>query len=150
MAEVGRPGLTPTGLTGLRGLTGLTACLASGPVGSSGTVILEYTADSAPAELRSCAMPASAGHAVLSYRLEEAAGFASQAARRALRAVDAYATVLACELVVAVRALRMHPAPPPADAFTVAARALPSGADDRPLTADVTTATALLPALARL
>ncbi|MFI1565229.1 aromatic amino acid ammonia-lyase [Streptomyces sp. NPDC020490] len=146
-AQLSAARLTALGRTDL---TGLPAYLASGPAGSSGTMILEYTANSALAELRSCAMPASAGHAVLSHGLEEAASFASQAARQALRAVDAYATVLACELVVAVRALRMHPAPPPADAFTVAARALPPGTDDRPLTADVTTATALLPALARL
>ncbi|MFD5796054.1 aromatic amino acid lyase [Streptomyces diastatochromogenes] len=42
--------------------TGLPAFLASGPAGSSGTMILEYTANSAPAEVRSCAAPASSGH----------------------------------------------------------------------------------------
>ncbi|MGW3463310.1 aromatic amino acid ammonia-lyase, partial [Streptomyces olivaceoviridis] len=58
-------------------LTGLPAFLATGPAGSSGTMILEYTANSALAELRSsAAAPASAGHAVLSHGLEEAAGFA--------------------------------------------------------------------------
>ncbi|WP_037672224.1 aromatic amino acid ammonia-lyase [Streptomyces griseus] len=131
-------------------LTGLPAFLASGPASSSGTMILEYTANSALAELRACAAPASAGHAVLSHGLEEAASFASQAARQALRAVDAYATVLACELVTAVRALRLHPVPPPAPVLAVAAAALPEGTDDRPLTADVTAATELLPALAAL
>ncbi|MFF3330922.1 aromatic amino acid ammonia-lyase [Streptomyces sp. NPDC002888] len=131
-------------------LTGLPAFLASGPASSSGTMILEYTANSALAELRACAAPASAGHAVLSHGLEEAASFASQAARQALRAIDAYATVLACELVTAVRASRLHPVPPPVPTFAVAATALPEGTDDRPLTADVTTATELLPALAEL
>lgn len=131
-------------------LTGLPAYLAAGPASSSGTMILEYTANSALAELRSCAQPASAGHTVLSHGLEEAASFASQAARQALRAADAYATVLACELVTAVRALRLHPAPPPVAAFRVAAAALPDGTDDRPLTPDVTAATELLPALAEL
>jgi histidine ammonia-lyase len=87
---------------------------------------------------------------VLSHGLEEAASFASQAARQAQRAADAYRTVLACELVVAVRALRMRPGPPPAPAFAVAAAVLPSGADDRPLTADVSTAAELLGELARL
>ncbi|MEW2051490.1 hypothetical protein [Streptomyces sp. NPDC005476] len=104
-------------------LTRLPAFLTAGPTSSSGTMILEYMANSALARVRSCAVPASAG---------------------------AYRTVLACELVVAVWALRMHPAPPPARAFAVAAAALPSGADDRPLTADVSTAAELLEEFARL
>nr|BFD81997.1 hypothetical protein StreXyl84_13980 [Streptomyces sp. Xyl84] len=139
LAALGRPDLT-----------GLPAFLAEGPPGSSGTMILEYTANSALAELRACAAPASAGHAVLSHGLEEAASFASQAARQALRAVDAYATVLACELVVAVRALRRRARPPRTAAFAVAAAALPAGTEDRPLTADVTTAAGILPVLAGL
>ncbi|MFI1504052.1 aromatic amino acid lyase [Streptomyces sp. NPDC020597] len=132
------------------GLTGLPAFLGGGPASSSGAMILEYTANSALAELRSCATPASAGHAVLSRGLEEAASFAGQAARQALRAADAYAVVLACELVAAVRALRMLPGSPPVAAFAVAAAALPEGTDDRPLTDDVAAAAELLPVLARL
>lgn len=132
------------------GLTGLSAFLGAGPASSSGTMILEYTANSALAELRSCTAPASAGHAVLSRGLEEAASFAGQAARQALRATDAYATVLACELVSSVRALRMHPVPPPVAAFAVAAAGLPADTDDRPLTGDLTAATELLPVLAEL
>ncbi|WP_435837299.1 aromatic amino acid lyase, partial [Streptomyces asoensis] len=81
------------------GLTGLPAFLGGGPASSSGTMILEYTANSALAELRSAAAPASAGHAVLSRGLEEAASFAGQAARQSLRAASAYAVVVACELV---------------------------------------------------
>ncbi|GKQ37422.1 hypothetical protein ALMP_39590 [Streptomyces sp. A012304] len=130
-------------------LTGLPAFLAAGPASSSGTMILEYTANSALAELRACAAPASTGHAVLSHGLEEAASFAGQAARQTLRATDAYVTVLACELVTAVRALRLHPAPPPTPAYTLADAALPAGLDDRPLTGDVTAAAELLPALAQ-
>ncbi|GGR64640.1 aromatic amino acid ammonia-lyase [Streptomyces aurantiogriseus] len=132
------------------GLTGLPAFLATGPASSSGTMILEYTANSALAELRACAAPASTGHAVLSHGLEEAASFAGQAARQTLRATEAYVTVLACELVTAVRALRLHPVPPAVPAFTVADAALPDGTEDRPLTGDVTAASALLPVLARL
>ncbi|MFF3564732.1 aromatic amino acid ammonia-lyase [Streptomyces sp. NPDC002574] len=131
-------------------LTGLPGFLAAGPASSSGAMILEYTTNSALAELRSCATPASAGHAVLSHGLEEAASFASQAARQSLRAVDAYTTVLACELVTAVRALRLHPSPPPVPVFTVAAAVLPAGTEDRPLTADVTAAAEVLPVLADL
>ncbi|MGW1722066.1 aromatic amino acid lyase [Streptomyces sp. NPDC002306] len=131
-------------------LTGLPASLATGPAGSSGIMILEYTANSALAELRSCAAPASAGHTVVSRGLEEAAGFATQAARQTLRAADAHRIVLACELVVAVRALRMHPVPPPLPALLLAGAALPADTDDRPLTADVAAATELLPLLAKL
>ncbi|GGS67297.1 aromatic amino acid ammonia-lyase [Streptomyces cinerochromogenes] len=132
-------------------LTGLPAFLTTGPPGSSGTMILEYTANSALAELRSgAAAPASAGHAVLSHGLEEAAGFAGQAARQTSRAHAAYATVLACELVVAVRALRLRTAPPATPAFTLAASALPTGLEDRPLTGDIATAARLLPLLAAL
>ncbi|MEV5146454.1 aromatic amino acid ammonia-lyase [Streptomyces sp. NPDC052727] len=132
-------------------LTGLPAFLATGPAGSSGTMILEYTANSALAELRSsAAAPASAGHAVLSHGLEEAAGFAGQAARQTERARAAYATVLACELVSAVRALRLHPEPPALPALTLAAATLPTGVEDRPLTGDIETATELLPRLAEL
>ncbi|MER5294373.1 aromatic amino acid ammonia-lyase [Streptomyces pharetrae] len=131
-------------------LTGLPAFLATGPAGSSGVMILEYPAAAALADLRTCATPASAGHAVLSHGLEEAASFASQAARQSLRAVDAYRTVLACELVTAVRALRLHPAPPAVRAFTTAAEALPAGTDDRPLTTDLARAGELLATLAEL
>ncbi|MDN3021642.1 aromatic amino acid ammonia-lyase [Streptomyces sp. S.PB5] len=131
-------------------LTGLPAFLAAGPEGSSGAMILEYPANSALAELRSCAAPASAGHAVVSMGLEEAASFAGQAARQTLRATQAYATVMACELVTAVRALRMHDTPPPVPAFTLAAEALPSCTADRELTADVAAAVELLPVLAEL
>ncbi|MFF7334852.1 aromatic amino acid lyase [Streptomyces sp. NPDC008150] len=131
-------------------LTGLPAFLAEGSASSSGTMILEYTAHSALAELRSCAAPASVGHAVLAHGLEEAASFASQGARQALRAVESYTTVLACELVTAVRALRMHPAPPPVLALELAAAVLPSGTEDRPLAPDLTAAAELLPRLAEL
>ncbi|MGW0870442.1 aromatic amino acid lyase [Streptomyces sp. NPDC002740] len=137
------------------GLTGLPAFLGGGPASSSGTMILEYSANSALAELRSGAAPASAGHAVLSRGLEEAASFAGQAARQTSRATDAYTTVLACELVAAVRALRMLPAQaqslrPPVEVFAAATAVLPAGTEDRPLTGDVTAAAELLPVLAGL
>ncbi|MFE1310856.1 aromatic amino acid lyase [Streptomyces sp. NPDC058755] len=122
-------------------LTGLPAFLASGPAGGSGTLILEYTANSAPAAVRSCAAPASTGHAVLSHGLEETAGFAGQAARRTSRAAEAYAILLTCELVAVVRALRLHRVAPTVPAFTVAAAALQPSTEDRPLTGDITTAT---------
>lgn len=133
-------------------LTGQRSYLAAGPAASSGVMILEYSAHSALAELRAAAHPASAGHAVLSRGLEEAASFASQGARQALRAAGAYRLVLACELVAAVRALRARPGllDPAAPAAAVLDRALPAATEDRPLSADVATAADLLPALAEL
>jgi histidine ammonia-lyase len=87
--------------------------------------------------------------------MEEAATFAPQAARKALRAAQAYRLVLACELVAAVRALRLRGAPPapgtPAGrAYARAAAALDPDMRDRPLTDDVTVAAALLDGFAEL
>jgi histidine ammonia-lyase len=76
-------------------LTGLPAFLTAGPASSSGTMILEYTANSALAEIRSSATPASAGHTVFSHGLEEAASFAGQAASQTERAAEPYGVVLA-------------------------------------------------------
>ncbi|MFD8721419.1 aromatic amino acid ammonia-lyase [Streptomyces sp. NPDC059629] len=131
-------------------LTGLPPFLTAGPASSSGTMILEYTANSALAEIRSSATPASAGHTVLSHGLEEAASFAGQAASQTERATEAYGVVLACELVVAVRALRLAPVRPRIPAFEAAAAALPTDMEDRALTGDVATAVELLPLLADL
>ncbi|MFD4602307.1 aromatic amino acid lyase [Streptomyces sp. NPDC058464] len=91
------------------------------------------------------------GRAALAcHDLEEAASFAGQAAKQAERAAEAYRVVLACELVAAVRALRLGPVEPSAPAFRVAAAALPADMEDRALTGDVTTAMELLPQLADL
>jgi histidine ammonia-lyase len=119
-------------------------------------MVLEYSASSALAEIRaSAAAPASAGHAVLSRGTEEAASFASQAARQALRTVDAYRQLLACELVAAVRALRMRTEPlPEAPVFAVLgagmSAALPLSTEDRSLSGDVHAAAGLLRTLAEL
>ena len=88
--------------------TGLRPFLAAGPVGSSGIMVLEYTASAALAELRQLAAPASLGTAVLSRGTEEHAAFSPQAARAAARMVPRLRTLLACELVAAVRALRQR------------------------------------------
>ncbi|MDH2424011.1 aromatic amino acid lyase [Sphaerisporangium sp. TRM90804] len=135
--------------------TGLRPFLAEGPPASSGAMILEYSANSALAGLRNAAYPAALGHAVLSRGMEEHASFAAQSARQTLEAASAYRLVLACELVAAVRALRgrgARPAPPApvAAAFATAAAELDADAADRPLSADVETASFLLDRLAAL
>ncbi|MFE4702612.1 aromatic amino acid lyase [Streptomyces sp. NPDC056738] len=136
-------------------LTGLRSYLADASSAGSGMMILEYSAASALAEIQACATPASLGHVVLSQGMEEAATFATQAARKALRAARAYRLVLACELVATVRALRLRGTPPapgtPAGrAYLRAAAALDPDMRDRPLTDDVTVAADLLDEFAAL
>jgi histidine ammonia-lyase len=76
--------------------TGLRPFLANGPEGSSGIMILEYTASAALAELRGLAAPAALGTAVLSRGAEEHASFSPQAARAAAAMAPRLRTVLAC------------------------------------------------------
>lgn len=130
------------------------------PVGTARTLaagsvmILEYVAQSAVADIRRLASPAALGSAVLSRGVEEHAGFSTQSARATTEAVPAYRIVLACELVAAVRALRMRGIRPPgralAEAFERAAGVLPADTSDRPLDADLVAAQRLLLALAEL
>jgi len=134
--------------------TGLAPFLATDPPPSSGIMILEYVAHSAIADIRRLAAPAALGSAVLSRGVEEHAGFSTQSARATTDVVDAYRVVLACEVVAAVRALRLRAvtpaAPVLAEAFELAAEALPGSTADRALDDDLAIAQTLLPALARL
>jgi histidine ammonia-lyase len=133
--------------------TGLAPFLATDPPPSSGIMILEYVSHSAIADIRRLAAPAALGSAVLSRGVEEHAGFSTQSARASTDVVAAYRIVLACELVAAVRALRLRGIRPAsaalAEAFDLAA-ALPADTADRPLDGDLAGADRLLPALAAL
>ncbi|MBB5158525.1 aromatic amino acid ammonia-lyase [Saccharopolyspora phatthalungensis] len=132
-------------------MTGLRSFLASGPPGSSGIMMLEYGVGSALAELRAAAFPATLGHIVLSRGAEEHASFASQAAKQIQRAEEAYRLVLACELVAAVRANRLRgasPAQPVRAVYERACRVLDPDVRDRPLSADVAAAAALVDEIA--
>lgn len=129
--------------------TRLRPFLADPEPASSGVMILEYAAGAALGDLRAFSAPASLGHAVLSRGVEEQASFASLAARQTLRACGAYRLVVGCELVAAVRALRqrgLRPEPdlPVGRALELAEAVLDAEQADRPLTADVTAAAALL------
>ena len=134
--------------------TGLRPFLAAGPAGSSGVMILEYVAHDALTELRQAALPATLGTAVVSRGLEDHASFSTQAARAATAACSAYQQVLGCELVAAVRALRMRDADlvdlPVRDAFEAASAVLDHSVDDRPLTGDIAAAVGVLDTLARI
>lgn len=132
--------------------TGLRPFLADGPEGSSGIMILEYTASAALAELRQLAGPASLGSAVLSRGAEEHAAFSPQAARAAAAMVPRLGTVLACELVAAVRALRQRgaiPASAPLRAlYDQCLIAWPADDEDRPLDEDIAVAERVIAELA--
>ncbi|HEY2278228.1 MAG TPA: aromatic amino acid ammonia-lyase [Streptosporangiaceae bacterium] len=133
-------------------LTGLRPFLASDVPASSGVLALEYVAHSALADIRRLASPATLGTAVLSRGLEDLADFSTQAARAATDTVAAYRIVLACELVAAIRGLRLRRLVPAAgplrDAYELAAPALDTRIEDRPLDADIDAAEGLLTALA--
>ncbi len=134
--------------------TGLAPFLATDRAPSSGVMILEYVSHSAVADIRRLAAPAALGSAVLSRGVEEHAGFATQSARATTEVVDAYRIVLACELVAAVRALRLRGLRPGSPvlgaAFELVAAALPEDTSDRPLDADLAIAQTLLAELATL
>jgi histidine ammonia-lyase len=133
--------------------TGLRPFLAGGPDGSSGIMILEYTASAALAELRGLAAPASLGTAVLSRGAEEHAAFSPQAARAAAAMVPRLRTMLACELVAAVRALRQRAVTPSGARLRAVyggcLERLPADDEDHPLDLDVTAAEQVIAELAK-
>jgi histidine ammonia-lyase len=116
-------------------------------------MMLEYVAASALGEVRAAAAPAGLQSVALSRGVEDDASFASQAARQGLRAGDNLAIVLACELVAAVRAVRMRRIEPSTALLTSALSVCETLSDavvDRDLTADLEVAAGLLPQLAAL
>jgi histidine ammonia-lyase len=85
--------------------------------------------------------------------LEDHASFSTHAARSARAAAAAYRSVLACELIGAVRALRMAGTEPEGEAlgpaFRHVARALPLIAEDHALSDEIALARTLVGELAR-
>jgi histidine ammonia-lyase len=105
------------------------------------------------ADIRRFAAPAALGGAVLSRGVEEHAGFATQSARATSDAAAAYRAVLACELISAIRALRLQGSVPDGalrQAFDLADSALERAAADRPLDGDLSAAEAALPGIAEV
>ena len=129
-------------------LTTLPAFLSDGTPGASGVMVVEYVAASVLATLRLLATPAGVQSVTLSRGVEDDASFASLAAAKVLAAVESYRTVLACELVVAVRAVRMRGLAIGDDtalgSALSACRDLDTATADRDLTSDIDTAEALL------
>jgi histidine ammonia-lyase len=130
------------------GLSGLSVLLARDPGPDSGAMMLEYTAHDAAAEVRSLVLPAAAQAVSVARGVESHASLAPIAARRAQQALAALRVLVATELVVAVRALRVAAREPrgagTSRLFAHAAAALDPRLEDRPLHPDVTAAHALL------
>ncbi|MEC3977349.1 aromatic amino acid ammonia-lyase [Amycolatopsis sp. H20-H5] len=133
-------------------LTGLSPFLAAGPAGSSGIMILEYVSHDSLGQLRHLAAPVTLGTAVISRGLEDHASFSTHAVRSTAAAIGAYRTVLACELLGAVRALRLSGAEPAhspvRDALDLAVQRLPFVEGDHSLSDEVRLAEGLVDSLA--
>ena len=129
--------------------SGLSPFLAASPGVSSGAMMLEYTAGAAAAEVRSLALPCAVQSTTVSLGVESHASLAATAAARAEQALEALAVLIATELVVAVRALRIAGREARGAGsrplYERAAAALPASLeDDRPLGGDVRAAIELL------
>ena len=70
-------------------------------------MVVEYVAAAALGDLRAAAAPASTQSITLSRGIEDTASFASLAARQLLTAAERYELLVACELVAALRAVRI-------------------------------------------
>ena len=129
-------------------LTGLAPFLADGPAGSSGLMIVEYVAADLLARVRAAATPVTGQRAVLSLGLEEHASHSTQAAWASHDLLGLLPDLLACELVAAVRALRLDPSRvadcPAGELFARADAALPDVRRDHVVGPELEAAAALL------
>lgn len=135
-------------------VSGLPRFLAPNLGGSSGTMIIEYVAASAMGEIFSSIAPLSTQSAVLSCGVEEDATFATGSVAKLERSLDAYEVMLACELLVSVRAARMRTDDAKAssrvrEVLEIASK-LPSSVEDRDLRPDLEIAQTLLDDIARV
>jgi histidine ammonia-lyase len=129
-------------------LTGLPPFLAQRPGPESGALIVEYTAHAAAAEVRSLVTPVVAQTVSVSRGVESHSSLAPIAARRAHEALQALRVLIATELVVAVRALRLAGHEPVGAGtrplFRLAVRHLDPDLSDRPLHPDIESARLLI------
>ena len=122
-------------------LTGLPPFLARRAGPESGALVVEYTAHSAAAEVRSLVTPVAAQTVSVSRGVESHSSLAPIAARRAHETLDAMRVLIATELVVAVRALRLAGHEPVGAGtrplYEAAAGRLDPELGDRPLHPDI-------------
>lgn len=132
-------------------LTGLAAFLADGPAGSSGMMIVEYVANDVLARSRVLATPVTQARTIASLGLEEHASHSTQAAWYAHELTGLVPRLLACELVAALRALRLDPARvvdcPAAELFERASDTIPDIREDHVLGPELESAVGLINAL---
>jgi histidine ammonia-lyase len=130
------------------GLTGLPPFLARHPGPESGALVLEYTAHAAVAEVRSLVTPVAAQTVSVSRGVESHSSLAPIAARRAHQTLEALRVIVATELVVAVRALRIAghepEGPGTRQLWEAALERLDPDLADRPLHPDVEAARQLI------
>ena len=127
-------------------VTGLPPFLGDGTPGASGVMVVEYVAASALARLRAAATPASLQSITLSRGVEEDASIAALAAAQVMNAVADLRVVIACELVAAVRCVRMRSLDAPAGLAAALADCTKLNDDvrDRDLTEDLDVAGVIL------
>jgi histidine ammonia-lyase len=129
-------------------LTGLPPFLARRPGPESGALVVEYTAHAAAAEVRSLVTPVAAQTVSVSRGVESHSSLAPIAVRRAHETLHALRVVVATELVVAVRALRLAGHEPVGAGtrplFAAAATRLDPDLSDRPLHPDIEAARVLI------
>ncbi|RVW09473.1 aromatic amino acid lyase [Prescottella agglutinans] len=122
--------------------TGLDPFLAVGPAGSSGVMLLEYIAAAALARFRNSSAPATLGTVTISRGTEDHASFHTQAIDQTHECIQSANEVLGCELIAAVRALRilgvsLDPITPLGAYLQRASSVLDPNSLDRPLTQDL-------------
>lgn len=129
-------------------LTGLPAFLAGGPQGSSGLMIVEYVAQDVLARMRQLTTPVTSARAVVSLGLEEHASFSTQAAWASKDLAALVPDLIGCELIAAVRALRIAPERlaecPAVELFRRADREFPEGLADQVLGPQLRAASAIV------
>jgi histidine ammonia-lyase len=122
-------------------MSGLSPFLAADPGPDSGHMMLEYTAHAAAAEARSLAAPMATQSVWASLGVESHASLAATAAVRTAELLHAMRVLVATEMVVAVRALRVARREPTGAGvralFVAAVGALPAGLEDRAFGRDV-------------
>jgi histidine ammonia-lyase len=129
-------------------LTGLPPFLARRPGPESGALVVEYTAHAAAAEVRSLVTPVAAQAVSVSRGVESHSSLAPIAARRAHETLHALRVVVATELVIAVRALRLAGHEPVGagtrSLYDAATARLDPDLSDRPLHPDIEAARRLV------
>ena len=122
-------------------MSGLPPFLAHEPGPDSGVMMLEYTAHAAAAEARSLASPMAVQSVWASLGVESHASLAATAAVRTAELLHAMSVLVATEMVVAVRALRVGGRVPGGAGvrplFDAAAESLAAGLEDRAFGRDV-------------